>query len=53
MQAQESREYRYYLLFVMLIGYSLNFLDRQIISILLQPIKEDLLLSDTMLGFLS
>lgn len=51
--AQGTPAYRRYLLFIMLIGYSLNFLDRQIISILLEPIKQDLHLSDTMLGFLS
>lgn len=45
--------YRNYVLFIVLFGFALNFLDRQIISILLQPIKEDLQVSDTMLGFLS
>lgn len=33
--------------------YSLNFLDRQLLSILAEPIKRDLLLSDTQLGLLS
>lgn len=33
--------------------YVFNFMDRQILSILLQPIKEDLHLSDTQLGLLS
>jgi hypothetical protein len=33
--------------------YVFNFGDRQILSILLQPIKEDLQLSDTALGFLT
>jgi MFS family permease len=33
--------------------YSLNFLDRQLLSILAEPIKNDLALSDTQLGLLS
>jgi predicted MFS family arabinose efflux permease len=33
--------------------YSLNFLDRQLLSILAEPIKRDLLLTDTQLGLLS
>jgi predicted MFS family arabinose efflux permease len=33
--------------------YVSNFVDRQILSILLQPIKQDFSLSDTQLGFLS
>ena len=45
--------YRNYALFVLMIAYTANYVDRQILSILLQPIKEDLLLSDTQLGFLS
>lgn len=41
------------MLFLVVIGFALNFLDRQILSILMQPIKEELLISDTALGFLS
>ncbi len=37
-------------LFVLLIAYIFNFLDRQILGILAQPIKEDLQLSDTEFG---
>ncbi len=33
--------------------YVFNFIDRQILSILLQPIKEDLQVSDTAMGFLT
>ena len=33
--------------------YTFNFLDRQILSILNEPIKADLHLSDTQLGLLS
>lgn len=45
--------YRSAVLGLIVVGFALNFLDRQILSILMQPIKEDLQLSDTALGFLS
>ncbi|WP_325489541.1 MFS transporter [Sphingomonas sp.] len=45
--------YRSTVLALVVAGFALNFLDRQILSILMQPIKEDLGLSDTALGFLS
>ena len=48
-----SSLYRYYALGLLTLVYILNFLDRQILSILLQPIKEDLGLSDSQLGFLT
>ncbi len=47
-----SSGYRNYALFVLLLGYIINFVDRSILSILLEPIKQDLDLSDTQLGFL-
>lgn len=45
--------YRKYVLGLLLIVYTFNYLDRQILSILLEPIKHDLQLSDTALGFLT
>ncbi len=44
--------YASYVLFVLTIVYVFNFIDRQILSILAQPIKEDLGISDADLGFL-
>jgi len=38
---------------VLFLVYIFNFIDRQILAILLQPIKEDLKISDTALGFLT
>ena len=35
------------MLWTLLIVYTLNFLDRQILNILAEPIKRDLVLSDT------
>lgn len=45
--------YRRYVLGILLVVYTFNYLDRQILSILLEPIKHDLGLSDTALGFLT
>lgn len=45
--------YAYYVLGVMFVMYIFNFLDRQLLAILLQPIKDDLKISDTALGFLT
>jgi MFS transporter, Spinster family, sphingosine-1-phosphate transporter len=41
---------RYFALFLLIIVYTLNFLDRQILSILKEPIAAELGLSDTDLG---
>jgi len=46
-------ERRGYALFVLAAVYALSVLDRQIVAILLQPIKLELRLTDTQLGFLS
>jgi MFS family permease len=45
--------YAYYVLGVLFLVTVFNFIDRQILAILLQPIKEDLKISDTALGFLT
>ncbi len=45
--------YANYVLGVLFVVYVFNFIDRQILSILLQSIKEDLGASDTQLGFLT
>ena len=44
--------YRTYALVLLTIVYTANYVDRQILSILLEPIKVDLNLSDTQLGLL-
>jgi MFS family permease len=44
---------RRYALSVLIVVYTFNFIDRQILSILMEPIKQDLGLSDTQLGLLS
>lgn len=50
---QASRGYAIYVLVAMFVMYSFNYLDRYILSMLLQPIKQDLGASDTMMGFLT
>lgn len=44
--------YAWYALSLMVVIYALNFIDRQIISILAEDIKADLRLTDAQLGFL-
>jgi MFS family permease len=48
-----SDAYKRYALGVVATVYMLNLLDRGLMGLLLQPIKEDLRLSDTQLGFLT
>lgn len=48
-----SDNYRRYVLGMLLVVFTFNFIDRQILAILLQPIKQDLGLSDTQLGLLT
>ena len=50
--APVSRGYANYVLFVLVLVYVFNFIDRQILSILAEDIKADLGLSDASLGFL-
>jgi MFS family permease len=48
-----SRAYKRYALAAVTAVYTLNLVDRGLMALLLQPIKEDLQLSDTQLGFLT
>lgn len=52
-QPEKSDRYRNYVLGVLFVVLMLNFLDRQVISILAEPIKQDLGLSDTQLGLMT
>lgn len=44
---------RHYVLALLVVVYTFNFIDRQILSILIEPIKTELDLSDTQMGFLT
>jgi MFS transporter, Spinster family, sphingosine-1-phosphate transporter len=48
-----DRRYVRYTLWVLLVVYILNFLDRQIVNILAEPIARDLGLSDTQIGLMT
>jgi MFS family permease len=48
-----STSYRRFVLGVLTLVYTLNFMDRGLVVLFLQPIKEDLHLSDTQLGFVT
>lgn len=48
-----SPRYRNYVLFILFLTYVLNFLDRQLMTILLEPIKQEFDASDTAMGFLT
>lgn len=45
--------YRFYVLAVLTVVYVFNFVDRQLLVILQEPIKDELALSDTQLGLLT
>ena len=47
-----ASSYRYLVVWLLAVVYTLNFLDRQIVSILAEPIRKDLNLTDTQLGML-
>ena len=47
-----SGAYAWYALFVLVLVYIINFIDRQIISILAEDIKRDLSVEDAQIGFL-
>ena len=47
-----SPAYRAYVMFILVVVYTFNFIDRQIVGILAVPIKADLGLTDTQLGLM-
>ncbi len=51
-QADAERSQGWYLVFVLTVCYTLSFIDRQILSLLVGPIKAELGLSDTQIGLL-
>jgi MFS family permease len=49
---QTTAAYRAYVLFILVVVYTFNFIDRQIIAILKEPMSAELGLSDTDLGWI-
>ena len=52
-EQEPNPAYSRYVLAILFLVYVVNFIDRQILSILLDPIKEELGASDTQMGFLT
>lgn len=50
---QFTPRYRNYVLLLLTVTYCLNFVDRQLMTILLEPIKNEFGVSDTAMGFLT
>ena len=50
---QYTTGYRWYVLFVLTLGYIFNFIDRQVMTILLEPIKAEFGATDTQMGLLT
>ena len=48
-----SKFYPWYVVGVLMFAYTVAFIDRQILSLLIQPIKEDLGITDTQIGLLA
>jgi MFS family permease len=49
----DNTSYQYYVLVVLVLGYIFNTMDRSVLGILLQPIKDELHVSDAALGWLT
>jgi MFS family permease len=52
-EKMKSPKYRTYVLWTLVVVYVFNFLDRQIVTILAEPIKNDLGLNDTQIGLMT
>src|SRR5260370_31105472 len=50
--SKRSLGYAWYAVIVLMVCYTLSFIDRQILSLLVGPIKRDLAISDTKIGLL-
>ena len=47
-----DQRYAWYVVFVLFLAYVFSFLDRQILTLLVEPIKQDLQISDTTISLL-
>lgn len=50
--APERSSYQWYVVIICMMAYILSFVDRQILSLMIEPIKADLMLSDTQFSLL-
>src|ERR1700676_1019921 len=51
-EGQPNLRYAWYVVFILMVCYALSFVDRQILSLLVGPMKHDLAISDTRIGLL-
>src|ERR1700722_2788606 len=51
-EATSSLRYAWYVVLILMVCYTLSFVDRQVLSLLVGPIKRDLAISDTRVGLL-
>lgn len=49
---RKTSGYAWYLIFVLLLAYTFSFIDRQILSLLVEPMKRDLAITDTEMSLL-
>lgn len=52
MKNKNTTAYSHYVLFILTLTYTCSYLDRYVLSVLIEPIKADLNISDTQLGLL-
>src|ERR1035441_512693 len=53
MSPAATRPYSWYVLTLLLAAYTFNWMDRYVLVILIEPIKQELHLSDTVLGLIT
>ncbi len=51
-QSWPSRSYAWYIVVVLTLAYTCSFIDRQILTLLIEPIRKDLAINDTQFAFL-
>ena len=49
---EHTSAYQWYVVIICMVAYILSFVDRQILSLMIEPIKHDLMLSDTQFSLL-
>ena len=47
-----NMKYSWFVVFLLMVAYTLSFIDRQILSLLIGPLKKDLILTDIQIGLL-
>ena len=52
MRLRSNNRYGWYVAFVLLIGFTFSFIDRQVLNLLVVPIQNDLNITDTQISAL-